>query len=284
MVSPADRKVLARQMVARHGVSIRRACRATEVSRVCYRYDAKPKDDSMIVRVLKQLSRQFPRYGFGLLFKLVRQMKYRWNHKRVRRVYRELGLNLKRRRKKRLPVWIKQPLPVPVAPNESWSADFMSDQLCCGRRFRAFNVMDDFNRQVLSVEIDTSLCSSRVVRSLDQLGQLRGLPKQIRVDNGPEFRSERFAQWAESNGIEVAYIQPGKPTQNALIERLNGTYRREVLDCYAFDDLDEVRQVTEDWMHTYNTIRPHQGLGGISPRAYAKQKTQGKTPPNTGNN
>ena len=284
MVSPADRKALARQIVARHGLSVRRACRATRVSRVCYRYDAKPKDDSMIVRVLKQLSRRFPRYGFGLLFKLIRQMKYRWNHKRVRRVYREMGLNLKRRRKKRLPARVKVPLAIPTSPNESWSADFMSDQLCCGRRFRTFNVMDDFNRQVLAVEVDTSLSSGRVVRSLEQLRQARGLPRRIRVDNGPEFRSERFTRWANSNGVQVAYIQPGKPTQNALIERLNGTYRREVLDCYAFEDLDEVRQTTEDWMQTYNTIRPHQGLGGISPRAYAKQKAQGKTLTMAGNN
>lgn len=283
-MSPADRKPLARQMVAEHGLSTRQACRAARISRVCYRYDPKPKDDSMIQCVLKQLSQRFPRYGFAMLFKLIRQMKYLWNHKRVRRVYRELGLNLKQRRKKRLPARVKQLLVVPGVPNESWSADFMSDQLCCGRRFRTFNVMDDFNRQVLAVEVDTSLSSSRVVRSLDQLKAYRGLPKRIRVDNGPEFRSGRFTDWAESNGVEVAYIQPGKPTQNAFIERLNGTYRREVLDCYAFGSLDEVRQITEDWMQTYNTIRPHQALNGISPRAYAEQITQGKTLLTTGNN
>lgn len=283
-MSPADRKVLAQQMVARHGLSERRACRAAGISRVCYRYDRKTKDDSMIQRVLKQLSQRYPRYGFAMLFRLIREMRYRWNHKRVRRVYRAMGLNLMRRRKKRLPARVKQPLVMPVSPNESWSADFMSDQLCCGRRFRTFNVMDDFNRQVLAVEVDASLSSSRVVRSLDQLKQVRGLPKSIRVDNGPEFRANVFTQWAESNGIEVTYIQPGKPTQNALIERLNGTYRREVLDCYAFDDLDQVRQITEDWMQTYNTIRPHQALDGISPRAYAEQQTQAKTLLLNGNN
>jgi len=251
---------------------------------VCYAYDPKPKDDSMIQRVLKQLSQRFPRYGFAMLFKLIRQMKYRWNHKRVQRVYRELGLNLKRRLKKRLPARVKQPLVVPISPNESWSADFMSDQLCCGRRFRTFNVIDDFNRQVLTVEVDTSLSTGRVVRSLEQLKEYRGLPKRIRVDNGPEFRSGRFTQWAQSNGVEVAYIQPGKPTQNAFIERLNGTYRREVLDCYSFEDLNEVRQITEDWIHTYNTIRPHQALDGISPRAYAKQQQAQNTLLQTGNN
>lgn len=271
-------------MVVDHGLSIRRACRATGISRVCYFYERKAKDDSMIKRVLKRLSGKFPRYGFPMLFKLIRQMKHAWNHKRVRRVYREMGLNLKQRKKKRLPARVKQPLSVPAGPNESGSADFMSDQLRGGRRFRTFNVMDDFNRQVLAVEVDTSLSSSRVVRSLEQLKQAQGLPKRIRVDNGPEFRSSQFTQWAETNGVEVAYIQPGKPTQNALIERLNGTYRREVLDCYAFEDLEEVRDLTEDWMQTYNTIRPHQALNGMSPRAYAQQKTQGKTLLHTGNN
>lgn len=283
-MSPADRKVLAQQMVCGHGLSMRRACRAAGISRVCYRYDAKPKDDSMIQRVLKQLSQRYPCYGFAMLFRLIRQMSYRWNHKRVRRVYRELGLNLNQRRKKRLPARVKQPLVMPASPNESWSADFMSDQLCCGRRFRTFNVMDDFNRQVLAVEVDTSLSSSRVIRSLDQLKQMHGVPKLIRVDNGPEFRASQFTQWAESNGVQVVYIQPGKPTQNALIERLNGTYRREVLDCYAFDDLDQVRTITEDWMRTYNTTRPHQGLDGISPRAYAEQQSQGKSLLLNGNN
>ena len=283
-MSPADRKALAQQMVAQHGLSIRRACQATKISRVCDFYDPKPKDDSMIQRVLKPLSQRYPRYGFAMLFKLIRQMKHLWNHKRVRRVYRAMGLNLTQRRKKRLPARVKQPLVVPIVPNESWSADFMSDQLCCGRRFRTFNVIDDFNRQVLTVEVDTSLSSSRVVRSLDQLKQCYGLPKRIRVDNGPEFRSGQFADWAQSNGVEGAYIQPGKPMQNAFIERLNGTYRREVLDCYAFEDLDEVRQITEDWMQTYNTIRPHQALDGISPRAYAKRKAQGNTLLATGNN
>ena len=142
-------------MVTEHGLSTRRACRAVGISRVCYFYDAKPRDDSMIVRVLKQLSQRFPRYGFAMLFKLIRQMKYLWNHKRVRRVYRGLGMNLKQRRKKRLPARVKVPLAVPVVPNESWSADLMSDQLGCGRRFRTFNVMDDFNRQVLAVDVDT---------------------------------------------------------------------------------------------------------------------------------
>jgi len=283
MVNPADRRLLAKQMVQNHQVSIRSACRAAKISRVCYLYRRKPQDDSLIKRILKQLSTRFPRYGFPMLFRLIRKLRYLWNHKRVWRVYRELGLNLKRRTKKRLPARIKQPLVVPASPNESWSADFMSDQLCCGQRFRALNILDDFNRQVLTVEVDTSLSSGRVIRSLNQLKQVRGLPKQIRVDNGPEFTSGRFSDWAESNGVEVAYIQPGKPTQNAFIERFNGTYRREVLNCYAFDSLDDVRQITEDWMQTYNTIRPHQSLNGLSPCEYAKQKRTPNTLQPTGN-
>ena len=216
MVGPADRKLLAQQMVQVCGVSVRSACRAASISRVCYMYQCKPQDDSLIKRILRQLSTRYPRYGFPKLFQLIRKAKYLWNHKRVWRVYRDMGLNLKRRIKKRLPARIKQPLVVPAGPNESWSADFMSDQLCCGQRFRTLNVLDDFNRQALTVEVDTSLSSGRVVRSLDQLKQVRGLPKRIRVDNGPEFRSDRFTDWAESNGVEVVYIQPGKPTQNAF--------------------------------------------------------------------
>jgi putative transposase len=145
----------------------------------------------------------------------------------------------------------------------------MADALWSGRRFRTFNVNDDYNRESLRIEIDTSLPSQRVIRALDELVEVRGAPQRLRLDNGPEFISAAIKQWAKERGIELVHIQPGKPTQNAYIERFNKTYRTEVLDCYVFTSLHEVRRMTEDWRHRYNHERPHRALGGLPPVPYA---------------
>ncbi len=153
--------------------------------------------------------------------------------------------------------------------NETWSADFMADALWSGRRFRTFNVLDDFNRESLRIEIDTSLPSARVIKALNELIELRGKPRRLRMDNGPEFISAALADWAKEHGVELAFIQPGKPTQNAYIERFNRTFRTEVLDRYVFNTLSEVRGMAEDWRHRYNHQRPHRALGGLPPIRYA---------------
>ena len=153
--------------------------------------------------------------------------------------------------------------------NHTWSADFMADALWSGRRFRTFNVNDDFNRESLRIEVDTSLPSQRVISVLNELVELRGAPQRLRVDNGPEFISTALRQWAQQHGVELIHIQPGKPTQNAYIERFNRTFRTEVLDCYVFTTLNEVRRMAEDWRHRYNHDRPHRSLGGLSPIRYA---------------
>jgi putative transposase len=180
-----------------------------------------------------------------------------------------LRLNLPRRGKRRLPERVREPLEVPLHANHTWSADFMADALWSGRRFRTFNVNDDYNRESLRIEIDTSLPSQRVIRALDELVEVRGAPQRLRLDNGPEFISAALKQWAKDRGIELVHIQPGKPTQNAYIERFNKTYRTEVLDCYVFSSLNEVRRMTEDWRHRYNHERPHRALGGLPPVPYA---------------
>jgi putative transposase len=180
-----------------------------------------------------------------------------------------LHLNLPRRGKRRLPERVREPLEVPLCANHTWSADFMADALWSGRRFRTFNVNDDYNRESLRIEIDTSLPSQRVIRALDELVEVRGAPQRLRLDNGPEFISAALKQWAKDRGIELVHIQPGKPTQNAYIERFNKTYRTEVLDCYVFSSLNEVRRMTEDWRHRYNHERPHRALGGLPPVPYA---------------
>jgi len=218
-----------------------------------------------------------PRYGFWKSFRMLRRQGRPWNHKRVYRVYCNLHLNQKRRAKKRLPLRVKQPLAVPQMPNQVWSADFMSDALYRGTRFRTFNVIDDFNREVLAVEIDTSITGRRLIRVFERLQASRGLPPVLRVDNGPEFLSADFVAWCEVAGITIQYIQPGEPNQNAYIERFNRTYREEVLSLYLFDSLSEVREATHWWMIDYNEIRPHESLGDLTPAEFMAKGAENST-------
>ncbi len=178
-----------------------------------------------------------------------------------------MGLNIRRRAKKRLPARVKQKLFQPDEPNQVWSLDFMSDSLWDGRSFRLLNVIDDFNRQVLWIEADTSLPALRVLRVLEQLKEARGLPDMIRVDNGPEFISHKVDRWCKEHNITLAYIQPGKPTQNGYVERLNGSLRTEILNAYVFRTLEEVRAKTRWWMNDYNRHRPHTTFGYKTPES-----------------
>ena len=182
-----------------------------------------------------------------------------------------MRLNKKRRAKKRLPKRLRQPLLVPLRPNQVWSADFVSDSLYAGSRFRAFTMIDDFNREAIGIEVDTSITSKRLIRVFERVRLSRGLPDVLRVDNGPEFISSDFASWAESHGMIIQYIQPGEPNQNAYIERFNRTYREEVLNQYLFESLAQVREITYWWMIDYNEQRPHDALGDLTPAEYIAQ-------------
>jgi putative transposase len=253
------------------GASVRQACRTIQLSRCAYRYQAKKMADEPIAQELRQLAEKQPRWGCGKMTDYLKNEGHAWNHKRIRRVYRAMSLHLKRKPKKRLPAREAQTLAVPQKRNQTWSLDFMSDALSTGRPFRTLNVIDDFNREALWIEVDTSLPAERVVRALEQLLHWRGKPTSIRMDNGPELISKRLESWAQEKHIELLHIQPGNPAQNAYIERFNRTYREEVLDAYLFDNLQEVRYITENWLETYNTIRPHEALQGLPPRQFAIQ-------------
>ena len=244
------------------------ACRAVGISDSVYRYKPDPCRDNEVIARLQEAVERYPAYGFDKLFKILRRWGHRWNHKRVYRLYCELNLNKRRRGKKRLPSRNPAPLAVPAVANHCWSMDFMSDSLFCGRRFRTFNLVDDFNREALAIEVDLNLPAPRVIRVLERAVAWRGYPNKLRMDNGPEFISAVLAEWAEEHSIELEFIKPGKPTQNSYVERFNRTYRDEILNMYVFRTLSEVREITENWIREYNEERPHDSLGDLTPWEY----------------
>jgi putative transposase len=260
-------------MVHDHGISVRQACRAARLTRSAFYYERRPRNDAPVIEAVQLYAQENPRHGFDKLYPALRTRGPGFGKHRLYRVYCSLRLNLKRRGKRRLPARVKEPLLIPEHPNQTWSIDFMSDALWCGRRYRTFNVLDDFNREALRIEIDTNLPAARVVRALDELVQIRGTPVRLRLDNGPELVSEALERWARRLGIALRFIQPGRPMQNGIIERFNRTYREEVLDCYVFETLDEVRRMTADWLVRYNEQRPHEALGNLSPKQYLMAKS-----------
>ena len=259
---------MAQQAVAQHAISIRLACKAFGISETCYRYQAKLSDDNaLIAEQLIELTEENSDWGFGLCFLYLRNVRgFKWNHKRVYRIYRELELNLRIKPRHRLVREKPLPLAVPTAINQSWSMDFMHDQLADGRSIRLFNVIDDFNREGLGIEVDFSLPSERVIRSLDRIIEWRGKPAAIRCDNGPEYISAVTLAWAAKRGIRIDFIQPGQPQQNAYVERYNRTVRYDWLAHHLFETLDQIQEFATRWLWTYNHDRPNMALGGITPK------------------
>jgi putative transposase len=260
--------------VTHKGISIALACRTFGVSETCYRYSPKlDQENERIAGLLVGLTQARRNWGFGLCFLYLRNVKgHGWNHKRVYRIYCELELNMRIKPKKRLKREKPEELAVPDQPNTTWSMDFMADSLEDLRAFRLLNVVDDFNREGLGIEVDFSLPATRVTRTLDRIIEWRGCPLTIRVDNGPEYISGKLLEWAGTRGIAIQHIQPGKPQQNAYIERYNRTVRHEWLDQYMFATIKEVQDYATEWLWTYNNDRPNMGLGGITPAQKLKQQ------------
>ena len=268
----AERRAAAGELVET-GLSIVKACSLMSLSRASY-YRT-PKDwreaDSAVIDAINQVLAKTPRAGFWKCYGRVRRKGHCFNHKRVYRVYCRMGLNLPRRVKRKLPKREPKPLEVKPMVNTQWALDFMHDTLYCGKRFRTLNVIDEGTRECLAIEVDSSLPAERVIRVLEQLKEERGLPNQIRLDNGPELIADVFSSWCEEHGIELAYIEKGKPQQNGYAERFNGSMRREFLDAYLFESMSQVRKMAWYWRLDYNGERPHESLGNLPPSVYRQK-------------
>ena len=272
MVKPSRRKEMAQQAIKTKKISVRLACEAFAISETCYRYQAKLSgDNALIADWLLHLTTTNRTWGFGLCYLYLRNVKgYRYNHKRIYRIYRELELNLRIKPRRRLKRDRPDELAVPRQINDTWSMDFMHDSLNDGRSFRTFNVIDDYNREGLGIEVDLSLPALRVIRSLERIIEWRGKPRIIRCDNGPEYISQQLTDWTHKQGIRLQYIQPGKPQQNAYVERFNRTVRHEWLDQHLFNSIAHAQETATQWLWHYNNVRPNMAIGGITP--YQKLK------------
>ena len=261
------------------GLPVQRACCAVRLGRATYYRPVVEgaQRDALVTAALTAVVAAHPHWGFWKCYRRLRLDGHPWNAKRVWRVYRGLRLNLPRRTKKRLPLRPRQPLTVVPEPNTVWAMDFMSDPLYGGRRFRTLNILDEGIREGLAIEIDTSLPAARVIRVLEQVVSWRGHPQALRLDNGPELVADQGMSWGVERGIELRYIQPGKPDQNAFIERFNRTYRTEVLNASVFESLEQVREIRAEWLQSYNEERPHDALAGLRPAMYRAQFEAGNS-------
>lgn len=248
-----------------YGVSERRACRLVGLQRSTRRYQAKPKNDEGLRTRLRALAAERPRFGYRRLHVLLRREGYRVNHKRIHRLYRAEGLTVRRRPRKRVAVGRGVGPAAGRQPNDCWCLDFVSDALASGRRIRALAVLDTCTREALTIEVDTSLPATRVVRVLDQLMHDRTTPHTIVLDNGPELTSQVLDQWAYNHDVQLQFIDPGKPIQNAFIESFNSRFRDECLNAHWFTSLADAQVLIEAWRLDYNQCRPHSALGYQTP-------------------
>lgn len=270
MVTPSVRRIAVTEARRAAHLSERRACRFTGFSISTQRYQSRrPSDDALRTR-LKELAEKRPRWGYRRLYILLKREGCERNRKLVQRLYREEGLSVRKRRRRKMVAALRSPMAVPIRANDRWSIDFVRDTLADGRVFRGFTVVDDFTRECPAIEVDHSLPGERVARTLDRLSKERGLPKTIVCDNGPEFQGQALDFWAYRHGVAISFIQPGKPVQNAFIESFNGKLRDECLNETYFTSLNDAQLTIEAWRKDYNETRPHSSLGDLTPAEFAK--------------
>ena len=250
-------------------VSERRACEVVRLNRSTMRYAAHGRDNTGLLMRLRELAEARPRFGHMRLHLLLRREGWKANKKRTYRLYREEGLSVRTKKRKKRASHLRVVPALPAAPNERWSMDFVADSLDDGKRFRALTVVDVFTRECLAIEADFGLNGRKVARALDSVAVSRGYPAMITVDNGSEFYSKEMDGWAWQHGVRLDFIRPGKPVENAFIESFNGRLRDECLNAEIFRDLDAARTRLLEWKRDYNEQRPHSSLGGIPPREFA---------------
>ena len=259
----------------KYEMSERHACRLLGMGRSTYRYRArKAERDSPLRARLKELAGQRMRFGYRRLTALLVREGRVVNHKRVYRLYREEGLAMRIRQRRRIRWTGTITSPVATKPNQRWSMDFVSDCVSTGRVIRMLTVVDDCTRECPAIEVDSSLGGLRVRRVLDRIATERGLPDAIVLDNGPEFRGRALAAWSAERGVRLEFIQPGKPTQNAYAESFNGRLRDECLNANWFTSLSDARRKIESWRQDYNQQRPHSSLGYLPPAEFAQKQLE----------
>jgi putative transposase len=277
MVKPTVKRQVVGYLQQAFGMSERRACRVAGVCRASHRYERRREDPPRLIAALHQLAEEKPRYGYRFLHRVLRRRGFQVNHKRVYRLYREAGLALRVRRRRRYAASPRVAVPRPTRPGQRWSMDFVHDHLASGRRFRVLTIVDEFSRRSPGVLVESSISGERVGRFLDGVAAASALPETIVVDNGPEFISNALDKWAYDRGVKLHFIRPGKPTENAFIESFNGRLRDECLNASWFDSLDHARELVAAWWHDYNHERPHSALGGLSPIEYERNQLRTQT-------
>lgn len=269
MVSPQAKRQAVDVLRAERGLGVTRACGLAGISRSLYAYRSRRPDSLRVRERICDLAGKKRRYGYRRIHLLLRREGWSINRKRTYRLYREAGLAVRRRKRKRIGPFERKPLPSPTAVNRSWSMDFVSDGLSNGRKLRCLTIVDDYSRECPAIEVDTSINGRRVAAVLERLADVRGLPLSITVDHGPEFEGRVLDEWAYRRGVTLNFIRPGKPVENAYVESFNGRFRDECLNEHWFLTMAHAREVIEKWRIEYNTERPHSSLGNATPEEFA---------------
>ena len=271
MVSPQAKRQAVDLLRAERGFGVTRACGLVSISRSLYAYRSRRPNGLRLRQRICDLAGEKRRYGYRRIHVLLRREGWTVNRKRTYRLYREAGLAVRRRKRKRIGLFERKPLPNPMAVNLSWSMDCVADGLCNGRKLRCLTIVDNYSRECPAIEVDTSINGRRVAAVLERLADLRGLPLSITVDHGPEFEGQVLDEWAYRRGVSLNFIRPGKPVENAYVESFNGRFRDECLNEHWFLTLAHAREVIEQWRIEYNTERPHSSLGDVTPEEFAKR-------------